>query len=289
MPEAKVYVKFPKAGLGNMLLTWSRAYVFSQLNDLEMHTSSWTAIHLGALIRRERKKRFYFGYFKEANLFKKIRFGYYFKTKKEIIEPPVEQLSVINNNDLFLFNKLFTDYDFFKEVRPYKEMVKRGMFEMLQPSLMKQYERYEKPVIGMHIRRGDFKRGSTITPLSFFIDVINTLRKEAGFALPVTVFTDASSLEIEELTRLNNISIAEPKPDIIDILLLASSKIVVLSIGSTFSYWAAFLCEGVIIKNEVEWHLPFRKENDINYDSEIKWHAKTDVLKYYNPGIPAAT
>src|SRR4051812_14976465 len=123
MSRAKVYVKFPKAGLGNMLLTWSRAYAFSQLNGLEMHTSSWAGIHWGALLRRERKKRFYVGYFKEGSLFKKLRFLYYVIRRTNTVEPVVERRNTINN-DLFVFNKIFTDYDFFKEIRPHKDLVR---------------------------------------------------------------------------------------------------------------------------------------------------------------------
>lgn len=113
-----------------------------------------------------------------------------------------------------------------------------------------------------------------------------SLRKDAGLELPVTVFSDAEPSEIEELTKLNNIKLAEPKPDILDILLLASSKIVVLSIGSSFSYWGAFLSEGIVIKHPKEWHVPFRAEYDPLYSKEIKWAGEPitevgNVLKSY--------
>jgi hypothetical protein len=121
----------------------------------------------------------------------------------------------------------------------------------------------------MHIRRGDFSRGLTLTPLSFFIDVVNGLRKDAGSDLPVTVFTDAKPSEIRDLIKLNNVIVAEAKPDILDILLLAGSETVVLSIGSTFSYWAAFLSDGIIIKHPKEWHVPF---NHTSLKREIVWN-----------------
>src|SRR5258706_6397986 len=254
-----------------MLLIWSKAYVFAKLNNLEMHTSSWSRIHYGAWLRMERKKRLYFGYFKKGGLLKSIRFIYYLNTKKKVIEPAVQQINEPRMDTIFVFNKIFTEYDFFKDIRPYKELIKNAIFEMLEPRLIEQYNDYKKPVIGLHIRRGDFTIGSTITPLSFFVEVVNGLRKDAGSDLPVTVFTDAEPFEIEELTRLKNIALAEPKPDILDMLLLASSEIVVLSIGSTFSYWAAFLSDNSVIKNKVEWHLPFRAVSDKNYFKEVVW------------------
>lgn len=269
--KSVVYVKFPKAGLGNMLLTWSRAYVFSNINNLEMHTSSWTNIHFGAWVRRETKKRLYAGYFKQGGLLKTILFFYYLLVNKKIYEPPVKKLASPEVNKIFVFNKIFTDYDFFKDIRPYKETLRKGLFETLNPALVEQYNSSEKPVIGLHIRRGDFNRGSTITPISFFIEVVTALRKEAGKELPVTIFTDAEPSEIEDITKLNGIMLAETKADILDILLLAASEFAVLSIGSTFSYWAGFLSEGRVIKHYNEWHVPFRSLSSSNLLEELVW------------------
>ena len=52
----KVYIKFPKTGLGNMLLVWARGVAFAKLNNLSYGTSSWWGLRWGALIRREQKK-----------------------------------------------------------------------------------------------------------------------------------------------------------------------------------------------------------------------------------------
>ncbi len=229
-------------------------------------------------MRREKKKRLYVGYFKKGGLLKTLRFFYYLNTKKKEFEPSVEKFNNINSDTIFVFNKIFTDYDFFKETRSYKEIVRKGIIEMLHPELQEQYNNYEKPVIGLHIRRGDFKRGSTITPLSFFIEVVNSLRKEAASDLPVTIFTDAEPAEIEELARLNGVRIAEPKADILDILLLAASQVAVLSIGSTFSYWAGFLSQGKIIKHPGEWHVPFKSIDDLKYSDEILWSGKSKAV-----------
>ena len=63
----KVYVDFPKVGLGNMLLVWARAVVFCKLNNLDLTTSSWWGLRWGALLRRESKKRLYYQYLIEFN------------------------------------------------------------------------------------------------------------------------------------------------------------------------------------------------------------------------------
>lgn len=69
--KAKVYVKFPKTGLGNMLLVWANAFVFAKMNKMELVLSSWWGFHWGAILRKERKKRLYYNYFKETNVFKR--------------------------------------------------------------------------------------------------------------------------------------------------------------------------------------------------------------------------
>jgi hypothetical protein len=271
MKKAKVYVKFPKAGLGNMLLTWSRAYVFATLNGLEMHTSSWSRIHFGAWLRRERKKRLYFGYFKQGGLLKSFRFLYYLTNRRKIFEPPVQVINVSNADVVFVFDKIFTEYDFFKEIRPYRTLIEDAIFNMLTPHLRRQYEQFKQPIIGIHIRRGDFLIGSTLTEMSFFIEVVKRVREIAGSDLEVTLFTDAKPEEVKELASLKNVRIAEPKADILDMLLLARSQILVLSIGSTFSYWAAFLSKGKIIKHPDEWHVPF---DDSDSCRENIWDGK---------------
>jgi len=280
--SSKVFVKFPKAGLGNMLLTWSRGYIFANLNNLELFTSSWTRIHAGAWLRRERKKRLYKGYFKEKSVLKSALFFFSCMVKKKIHEPPVEKIANINGDTVYIFDKIFTDYDFFKEVRPYRKMVRDGLYNQLQPSLQIRLESYEKPEIGIHIRRGDFTRGSTLTPLSFFIEVVNGIRQQIGIAMPVTLFTDAKPGELKELLDLPFVSLAEQKEDILDIFLLARSRIVVLSIGSSFSYWAAFLSEGIIIKHPGEWHTPFRSESDPMFKKEIKWNSELKINDVIN-------
>jgi hypothetical protein len=150
---------------------------------------------------------------------------------------------------------------------------------MLHPALHKQLEMYEAPVIGVHIRRGDFKKGSTITPESFFVDSIQRLRRFCGQELPVTVFSDADPGELMDLFALPCVKPAEPKADILDILLLSRSKICILSIGSTFSYWGAFLNDGIVLKHPGEWHPEIRpaEVNQIYYEGKIDLSVDMDA------------
>jgi hypothetical protein len=70
-----------------------------------------------------------------------------------------------------------------------------------------------------------------------------------GKSLPVTVFTDGRKSELQQLFELENIFLSEDNDDLTDLLLLSRSKILITSAGSTFSYWAAFISEGIIISH----------------------------------------
>jgi hypothetical protein len=89
-----------------------------------------------------------------------------------------------------------------------------------------------------------------------------------GKELPVTIFTDANAAEINRLLSIGNITVAANHADIVDILLLSRSKICILSISSTFSFWAGFLSNGIVLKHPDEWHPELRPVtiNSVHYE-----------------------
>jgi hypothetical protein len=262
---SKVYVKFPKTGLGNLLLIWARAYVFSEINHLPLVASSWWAFRWGAWLRNEKKKRFYFGYFKEDSFFNRVSFRFYGWMHKVIYNPSVRKLTQNNNDDcLYLFNKVSDDTDLFGCLREHEQMIRKKIYEMLSPKLEKELSGYTVPIISAHIRRGDFKKGNPITPESFFINCIKEIRSSVGEDWPITIFTDAGEWEIENVLSLPHAHIAKPKADILDILLMSKSKVIITSRSSTFSYWAAFLSDAVVIRPEGDWQKTI-KVNQNNY------------------------
>ncbi|MEJ7587812.1 MAG: alpha-1,2-fucosyltransferase [Ferruginibacter sp.] len=268
---AKVYISFPKTGLGNMLLVWARGYVFARINNLPYITSSWWGLHYGALIRRERKSRMYFGYFIETPLWKQLAIKLNCIFGKVEDEPKIEiiELSKENDNEIYRFSKPSVNEDLFGVLRDHRQIVVAGINAMLTARIQKQLSAYQPPVIGIHIRRGDFKLGSQTTPIEFFIQGINSIRRVSGATVPVTIFTDAQPNELSALLELPHIYITEEKPDIVDILLLSKSKIMLLSRSSTFSYWAAFLSEAIVIRPSNDWQPFIKMHSDSSLYEEI--------------------
>jgi hypothetical protein len=269
-----VYVKFPKSGLGNLLLIWARARVFAHINDLPFATSRWWGIRWGAWLRIEQKKRVYWGYFKEDSFWGHYRKKWQVALAQKIKEPEIRPLTaaeLIKPQLYYFYDQEVTDRVSFRPLKEYRDFLKAELYRIIQPKLLKQLEQYPVPEIAVHIRRGDFKITNLVTPLSFFIDCILTIREITGTEMPVTVFSDAENSEILPVLSLANVKRAEEKPDILDILLMSKSKFIVLSESSTFSYWGAFLSDAVLLKPFNDWHEDLRSEDINNLTPEIRW------------------
>lgn len=257
-----VWAKLPNMGLGNKMLVWARAYTFAFRHNLPLFVTNWVSINFGSFLRWERSKRIYFGYFKSSSFFSKWRF----KKKLNNFQIVVEPTEFLPEPHVYQFEALFISNDYFHEMKPYREIVKSGFKASLKESYKRQYSNLSSPTIGIHIRRGDFKLGSTLTPIFFFISVINFIRSTTLKQLPVTIFSDASDNELSEIIELQGVTRAKTQPDILDMLQLSKSSVVVMSISSTFSFWSAFLSEGIVIKHKDEWHppiLPTEMDNNI--------------------------
>ena len=237
-----------------------------------MVTSSWWGLHpWGALARRERKTRLYLGYFEETSVVKRILIKLQMPFRKLIHEPEIADSGNNHIDTLFIFNKVITNEDLFGTLRDHRELIVHELYAMLTSKMRKQLSQYPGPAIGVHIRRGDFKLGHQTTPLEYFINAIAVIRQTLDEVVPVTVFTDADSSEINELLQLPEIVIADKKPDILDILVLSKSGIMILSKGSTFGYWAAFLSDALVIRPHYDWQDRIKENKNESKYFEIKW------------------
>jgi hypothetical protein len=143
---ANVYIRFPRTGLGNMLLVWSRGFVFASINDLPLVTSPWGGIHWGAWMRWERKKRTYWGYFKENTRWERLQLAFQKRSFRIVNEPGIDLISPEENGKtLFLFDQVFTDNDLFGPVRAYRPLILQGLSALLLPAMKQRLEEYAPP------------------------------------------------------------------------------------------------------------------------------------------------
>ncbi len=255
-----------------MLFVWARGVVFAKLNHLPWYTSSWWGIRPGAFLRREQRKRLYWNYFTGTSFLKKLQLLARYRFGKVCKEPAVQQLTG-NSGDpgLFVFETIIRDNDLFGDLRKHKEVILGELNQIITPKLRKLVREYPAPVIGIHIRRGDFKIANPITPNEFFIKGVNLIRDATGSVLPVTVFTDAGGSEIFDILALPETYMASPKPDILDILLLSQSEIILLSQSSSFSYWGAFLSDAIVVRPAGDWQQMIKTNDATGGYREIKW------------------
>ncbi len=261
------YPDLPRSGLGNLLLVWARAAVFGHINHLPMLGPRWGMIRLGPLFRAESRRRLYYGYFKGSGIVGSLKRSAVLRSHQRIVDPPIGPLSrqdMAASNRVYVFRKSPHWADYFDGIREHRDFVRDALQEMLAARHRQQLERASPPVVGVHVRRGDFRElrpgedftqtGGVRAPLAYFQYVMNMIRKIAGATLPVTLFSDGDDSELRELLRMPDVARSRNHSDIVDLLLLARSQIIVSSPGSTFSYWSGFLSDAPVIHERSHVH-----------------------------------
>ncbi len=296
-----VVCNLPKAGLGNHLYPLMNAYVFAALNDVPVIVIGYHHLKIGPYIRKEKIKRKYRGYFRfQKNIlgekFDQLRVYLLKKRLITVNEPPVKKLGKEDlKNKIFIFEKLPTYHDYFIHLKDHRDRVRQILTSLLNPWVLEELEKAEKPVIGVHIRMGDFRKlkegedfskvGHVRTPENYFINCIEKIREIGDVKMPVSVFTDGYRNEFDRLFTLENVEMVEGNADIVDLLLLSRSRIIVAANGSTFSYWAGFLADAPLIKHPDHLYAPFRSA-DINekyyegpLNTEVHPQLKDNILQ----------
>jgi hypothetical protein len=174
----------------------------------------------------------------------------------------------MNRKSLYLFSEIPHWKDYFAGIREWRNEVRQALNEMLAPRIRQEIHHYQSPIVSIHVRRGDFRElrsgedfaqvGLVRTPTDYFKSIIISLRHVAGCTLPVTLFSDGSDGELDELLRLGDVHRHRPAAAITDLLLMSRSKVVVASAGSTFGYWAGFLSDAPLILHPDHIHAPIR-------------------------------
>lgn len=290
-----VWCKLPRAGLGNQLFPLMKAKLLSSLYDIPLQVTNYNQFSIGPYLRGEKSKRRYGNYF----TFQKGVVGSWvdeliFSWKKKgvlIKEHPLQlDAPALNRSHCYLYSEMPHWSDYFAGLKAHRDQVIRLFFEMLRPWIMERVDQQPRPVIGVHIRMGDFRKlqagedfsrtGATRTPEQYFMEVIGFIRKVAGRDLPVTIFTDGHAHELAGIFSLPNIAMAEGNADIVDLIMLSRSRVLVTSAGSTFSYWAAFLADAPVIMHPDHIHQPLRPDevNGKYFEGPVNFSKPDELL-----------
>jgi hypothetical protein len=257
-----VHARLPNAGLGNKLFVWARARLFADLNDLPLVVTGWTTFQLAPLLKSG-DLRWYWNYFQsvdEVGWLRRMRL----EKRMSIVHEPLLQAGTAQQGCIHVFREVPHWSDYFASLKPHRERVRAALLDMLTPARRAELGHMRRPAVCIQVRMGDFrplatgedfsKTGQTRTPLSFFKELIEGIRHIHGSELPVTIVTDGTAAQLQELLALPAVNLGPPNSKIVDILMMASAGVLVPSAGSTFGYWGGFLGDCALITHPSHTH-----------------------------------
>lgn len=239
-----------RAGLANRLFPWARCRVFSRANNIPMLAPRWAQVPMGTILRREKDLRAY------TNLFTPsigdvagLRAAYIRMRAGKLPEPqrPGEPFARPKGLHLIVFEGMDGE---FAPINSWNALLRDELHAMTRPVWREKAAAVPGPFIGIHVRRGDFRRlaaaadrtleGNAITPIGWFVDTLRAVRAARPDILPAIVTSDGSDADLAELLAEPNVMRADTGSAIGDMLLLSRAEVLLAS-GSSFSAWASFL------------------------------------------------
>lgn len=241
---------------------------------MPLHVSGWNHVRIGPVLRGDRG-RFYLGKFRKTREIGLLDRLAALLLNRKAWDPPV---APVQNEvpTVYVFSRVPHWRDYFADLRDHRDLIRKALIETVSPAVRCAVESALPPLISIHVRHGDFrplrlgeefaKVGAVRTPIQYFVELIGGIREVAGCNLPVTVFSDAKDEDLKELVDVPNVIRHSPQVAIVDLLLMSKSKVIIVSAGSTFGYWAGFLSEAALILHPDHIHAPIRptaKSNEL--------------------------
>ncbi len=240
-------------GLGHSLLAWARCFLWCRDNDAEMLAPRWLYFRLGPYLRHEMDKRSYHKLFRNDVYVRGIRRLWLLGSvggarRLDIEQEP--QTKVGRGPRIVVFeNDVSNNTRFFKKIFGRHEEVLTELLRIARPEVIPAVNN-TGPFIGIHVRMGDFTRvsdpsalrtrGNVQLPVEWYRDILLSIRRRAGCDLRAQVFSDGDVEALRSLLELPNVSLASPRSALHDILALSQATALISS-GSGFSMWAAYL------------------------------------------------
>jgi len=236
-------------GLGNLLFIWARAFARSLETGALLIDPVWHQLKVGPILRRERDLRTYLDVFPVRS----PRAVWRELVRCRLLgRPPTGEVRV--GGARVTYEIVRDGRTTFHDLDPYREPIRAALPKLVRPRALPSLPPTE--FIALHVRLGDFappREGTlgtainTRLPLSWYLAALRAARAAHGDpTFPALVFSDGADEELEPLLREPGVERAPPRPALADMLAMARARIIVCS-HSTFSFWAAFLGEGLMV------------------------------------------
>jgi hypothetical protein len=220
--------------------------VFSFTNKAPMLSPRWAQLKIGPTLRGESDRRLYFNLFKpgadEVRGIKRLRLQMFSKREAEDARAAQNGTMVV---------KVFTgEQDRFQTLNGWDQFLCDELRAITKERWLRSAEEIKDVPIGIHVRMGDFTPSESDeelrlpqrrVPLEWFAESLRVIRETVGYSIPAILVSDGNEDELRELLEEENVSLVRTGSAISDLLVLAKSKTLIASAGSSFGAWAAFL------------------------------------------------
>ena len=225
-------------GIGNSLLVWARALIYSHRYNLKMLQPAWKNFAIGPIIRKQKDLRIYNDIFKEnSNYLNNLSLLLF---KRKIFEENLVSHK-FKSEDLLIVKGL---RNFFNDLYDANDLIYKNLLGMTKDKHLQGLNFNYDNSITLHVRRSDFLGSTPATESTddqWFVRVVNLFRKKLSNNLKVYIFTDANNNQIPGLMSLPHVYRLDYKISIADLLSMTKSKIFIGSKHSSFSHWVSYL------------------------------------------------
>jgi hypothetical protein len=250
--KSAVLATLPSTGLCNKLFVWAKALVFAEINDMEMYCVGWTKPKIGTFIRKEKSNRLYLRQIKKQSFLNSLKILFRYSYSPKVYDPPVSKISDHDGRSVFVFRDLQANSnpeDPFRDLIDFRDFVLISLSNLIRNECRNQISESSYTPIAVHVRRGDFRHFDWWQPIENFCEILQNARGLAQECLPATVYSDGTLEDLKPLLEMPNVTLAPNAPDIVDLFRLSRSKVLITSRASTFSNWAAFMSDGMILRD----------------------------------------
>lgn len=254
-PRTFAYADVGYFGLTHSLLAWARCHLWSIDHNVPMIAPSWLRVkgRVGPWLRREKDKRQYQSLFRFPDYICGVR-----RLRLLALCPKVDAERLVGNerhDDLDGSVIVFRNKEgkntetYFKYLLGREVSVLEGLTRMTRPRLIPEIAKQRN--LAVHVRMGDFAtaipkseilggRTNSRLPLQWYVDMVRGLHAMLG-AVPTVLYSDGKDEELKPLLELPGVRRSSPSTTAITDLLAMAQAAALVSSGSGYSLWGAYL------------------------------------------------
>ena len=257
-------VRLAGPGLGNLMLIYFPAWLAAKKYGYTFIWPTWPSVKPGAIIRREKDKRFY------GDLFRN-RSGYVDGLKKQrlirrrdVIRATTRDFdfSRVGDGEVILYSFFSVG---FEVLVPYVDEIREEIIRNLSRKSRRGLEGDMSRCVNIHVRLGDFAVNTkalndggynTRIQVSWYAAIVRKLKQILGDEITFNVFSDGTDEELRDLLAIPGVRRVFYGNSLADILALSRAPLMVAS-GSSFSLWARFLgqCSSISYPKQIKEHV----------------------------------